>query len=69
MFIQLLIFLFFYDLLYTAVASALYVMPYEMAISNKARGSIFFWKVIFSVFAMVTPLLLIDMIKPETEAD
>ena len=69
MFIQLLVFLFFYDLLYTAVASALYVMPYEMAISNKARGNIFFWKVIFSVFAMVTPLLLIDMIKPETEAD
>ena len=69
MFIQLLVFLFFYDLLYTAVASALYVMPYEMAISNKARGSVFFWKVIFSVFAMVAPLLLLDMIKPETEAD
>jgi len=69
MFIQLLVFLFFYDLLYTAVASALYVMPYEMAISNQARGRIFFWKVIFSVFAMVAPLLLLDMIKPETKAD
>ncbi|MFX1409452.1 MAG: MFS transporter [Promethearchaeota archaeon] len=69
MFIQLLVFLFFYDLLYTAVASALYVMPYEMAVSNKARGSIFFWKVIFSVFAMVAPLLLIDIIKPDTNAD
>jgi GPH family glycoside/pentoside/hexuronide:cation symporter len=69
MFLQLLIFLFFYDLLYTAVASALYVMPYEMAISNKARGSIFLWKVIFSVFAMITPLLLLDVVKPEDKAD
>jgi len=69
MFFQMFIFLFFYDLLYTAVASALYVMPYEMAVSNKARGDILFWKVIFSVFAMVAPLLLIDVIKPESESD
>lgn len=64
MFIQLLVFLFFYDILYTAVATSLYIMPYEMAVSNKARGSIFIWKIIFSVFAIALPLILIPIIQP-----
>jgi GPH family glycoside/pentoside/hexuronide:cation symporter len=47
LFLQLLIGLFVFDTLYTAIASAVYVMHYEMALSNKARGSILVWKVIF----------------------
>ncbi|MBD3254100.1 MAG: MFS transporter [Candidatus Lokiarchaeota archaeon] len=66
LFIQLLIFLFFYDILYTAVATALYVMPYEMAISNKARGSILIWKLLFSVFSITLPLIIIPLIQPGT---
>lgn len=64
MFLQLLIFLFFYDILYTAVATSLYIMPYEMAVSNKARGSIFIWKIFFSVFAIALPLMIIPIIQP-----
>jgi GPH family glycoside/pentoside/hexuronide:cation symporter len=65
LFLQLLIFLFFYDILYTAIATALYVMPYEMAISNKARGSILVWKLFFSIF----PLVLIPLLQPTTGED
>ena len=43
LFIQLLLTLFVFDSLYTAIATSLYVMPFEMAISNKARSSIFLW--------------------------
>jgi len=64
LFLQFLIFLFFYDTLYTAVATSLYVMPFEMAISNKARGSIFIWKVLFSVIANLLPLIVIPIIQP-----
>ena len=46
LFIQLLLTLFFYDTFYTAVASALYVMPFEMAVSNKARGSLLVWTIL-----------------------
>jgi GPH family glycoside/pentoside/hexuronide:cation symporter len=38
-------------------------MPYEVAISNKARSSILIWKVGFAVFTIVAPLLL-NGIKP-----
>ncbi|TXT61945.1 MAG: conserved membrane protein of unknown function [Promethearchaeota archaeon] len=69
MFFQFLITLFFYDTLYTAVATSLYVMPYEMAVSNKARGSIFLWKVIFSVIAMSTPLFILPLLKPTPGAN
>ena len=64
MFLQFLVTLFFYDTLYTAVATSLYVMPYEMAVSNKARGSIFIWKVLFSVIANLLPLIIIPIIQP-----
>ncbi|TXT65644.1 MAG: conserved membrane protein of unknown function [Promethearchaeota archaeon] len=69
MFFQFLITLFLYDTLYTAVATSLYVMPYEMAVSNKARGTIFIWKVIFSVFAMATPLFILPALKPSSSGD
>ncbi|UYP47179.1 hypothetical protein NEF87_003464 [Candidatus Lokiarchaeum ossiferum] len=59
LFIHFLIALFFYDTFYTAVASALYVLPFEMAVSNKARGSIFIWKVLFSVIGMAFPLVVL----------
>ena len=58
LFIQMLFALFVFDSLYTAIATSLYIMPYEVAISNKARSSILVWKVAFSVFTIVTPLLL-----------
>jgi hypothetical protein len=50
LFIQMLVLLFLFDTLYTAIATSIYVMPFEMAISNKARGSIMIWKLIFAVF-------------------
>ncbi|TFG15827.1 MAG: MFS transporter [Promethearchaeota archaeon] len=69
LFLQLLIFLFFYDILYTAIATALYVMPFEMAVSNKARGSILVWKLFFSVFSIMLPLVLIPLLQPTTGED
>ena len=63
LFTQMLLALFIFDSLYTAIATSLYIMPYEVAISNKARGSILIWKVGFSVFTIVAPLLL-NGIKP-----
>ncbi|MBV1735189.1 MAG: MFS transporter, partial [Candidatus Desulforudis sp.] len=41
MFIQMTLLLFIFDALYTAIATSIYVMPFEMAVSNKARSSIF----------------------------
>lgn len=64
MFIQMLAALFLFDALYTAIATSLYVMPYEMAISNKARSSIYIWKIIFAVFPLAVPLILVPMIQP-----
>jgi glycoside/pentoside/hexuronide:cation symporter, GPH family len=64
MFIQLLLALFVFDTLYTAIATSIYVMPYEMAISNKARSSIYTWKIIFAVFPLAVPLILVPMIQP-----
>ncbi len=59
MFIQMLVSLFLFDTLYTAIATSLYVMPYEMAVTNKARGSIFFVKIIFQLVALSVPLVLL----------
>lgn len=50
--------LFFFDTLYTAVASALYVMPYEMAVTNKARSPIFVWKIVFALISTGVPMFL-----------
>ena len=63
LFVQMLLALFIFDSLYTAIATSLYIMPYEVAISNKARSSILIWKVGFAVFTIVAPLLL-NGIKP-----
>jgi len=51
--------LFLFDTLYTAIATSLYVMPYEMAITNKARGGIFLVKIIFQLVALSVPLVLL----------
>jgi len=56
--IQMALSLFLFDTLYTAVASALYVMPYEMAVTNKARSPIFVWKIAFSAISTGVPLFL-----------
>ena len=64
LFLQLLVGLFAFDTLYTAIASAVYVMPYEMALSNKARGSIMVWKVIFTIFPMAIPLVVMPLLQP-----
>ena len=64
MFVQLLLFLFLFDTLYTAIATSIYVMPFEMAISNRARSSIFLWKIILSVFPLAVPIALIPFIQP-----
>lgn len=69
MFIQMLLLLFIFDSLYTAIATSIYVMPFEMAVSNKARSGIFIWKLIFSVFPLAVPLVLWGFIKPEPGAD
>jgi GPH family glycoside/pentoside/hexuronide:cation symporter len=63
MFAQLLISLFIFDTLYTAIATSLYVMPYEMAVTNKTRGKIIFVKVIFSIISLAVPLFLLPMLE------
>jgi len=65
LFAQMLFVLFVFDSLYTAIATSLYIMPYEVAISNKARSSIFVWKIIFMVFTIVVPVAIEATIKPE----
>lgn len=65
LFIQMLATLFLFDTLYTAIATSLYVMPYTMAVSNKARGNIFIMKIFFTLVSMGLPLVLFPMIKPE----
>lgn len=66
---QMLICLFLFDTLYTAIASALYVMPFEMAVTNKARSGIIIWKMLFSLISMGVPLVLFPIIRPEIGAD
>ena len=65
LFIHMLLALFVYDALYTAIATSFWVMPYEVAVSNKARGSIYVWKIIFMVFTIVVPFAVEATIKPE----
>ncbi len=69
MFAQMLTSLFLFDTLYTSIATALYVMPYEMAVSNKARGSIFVWKIVFSLVSLSAPLVILPLIQPEPGQD
>ncbi|RMF42615.1 MAG: MFS transporter [Anaerolineae bacterium] len=64
MFIQLLTLLFIFDTLYTAIATSVYIMPYEMALSTRARGSIFVWKILFQLLATAVPLILVPIIQP-----
>lgn len=64
LFIQLVLTLFIYDTMYTAVATALYIMPYEMAVSNRERTRVFVWKTIFSVVAIAGPLVILPLIQP-----
>lgn len=59
MFAQMLISLFFFDMLYTAIATSVYVMPFEMAVTNEARGKILFVKVLFGLAALSVPLVLL----------
>jgi len=63
MFLQMLVSLFLFDTLYTAIATSLYVMPYEMAITNKARGGIFLVKTIFSLVGLSVPLVLLAQLE------
>ncbi len=58
LFLQELVGLFLYDLLYTAIASAIYVMPYEMAVTNKARNKIFLFNILFSLINFGAPMIL-----------
>ncbi|MBQ6267001.1 MAG: MFS transporter [Clostridia bacterium] len=69
LFIQMLSTLFLFDTLYTAIATSLYVMPYTMAVSNKARGNIFLLKIFFTLIALGVPLVLFPLIKPEPGDD
>jgi len=64
LFSQMLVVLFLYDTLYTSIATNIYIMPYEMAISNKARSGIYIWKIIFMVFTIVVPMML-ERFKPD----
>ena len=59
LFAQMLISLFLFDTLYTAIATSLYVMPFEMAVTNQARGKILFVKVLFGLGALAVPLVLL----------
>jgi hypothetical protein len=64
LFVQMLVALFLYDTLYTSIATNIYIMPYEMAVSNKARSTIYIWKIIFMVFTLVVPMAL-ERFKPD----
>jgi GPH family glycoside/pentoside/hexuronide:cation symporter len=64
LFIQMLVGLFIYDTLYTSIATNIYIMPYEMAVSNKARSTIYIWKIIFMVLTIVVPMVL-ERLKPD----
>jgi GPH family glycoside/pentoside/hexuronide:cation symporter len=55
--------MFLFDAFYTAIATAVYIMPYEMAVSNKARSSIFIWKIGFSLISTAFPIA-IGLIQP-----
>lgn len=59
MFAQMFIALFLFDALYTAIATSLYVMPFEMAVTNEARSKILLVKVIFGLVALAVPLFLL----------
>lgn len=63
LFAQMFISLFLFDSLYTAIATSLYVMPFEMAVTNKARGRVMFFKLLFGLVALSVPLLLMAMLK------
>ncbi len=69
LFIQMLVSLFLFDTFYTAIATSLYVMPYTMAVTNKARSSIFVWKIGFSLISMAVPLVLFPLIRPDVGED
>ena len=58
--------IFIYDTLYTSIATNIYIMPYEMVISNRARSTIYIWKIIFMVFTLVVPIVL-ERFKPDVE--
>ena len=59
LFAQMFLSLFMFDTLYTAIATSLYVMPFEMAVTNKARGRIMLVKLIFGLVALAVPLVLL----------
>ena len=59
LFAQMFTSLFLFDSLYTAIATSLYVMPFEMAVTNKARGRIMLVKLIFGLLALAVPLVLL----------
>ena len=59
LFAQMFLSLFMFDSLYTAIATSLYVMPFEMAVTNKARGRIMLVKLIFGLVALAVPLVLL----------
>ena len=63
MFAQMLISLFLFDMLYTMIATSLYVMPYEMAVTNEARSKIILVKVIFGLVALSVPLFLLAQLE------
>lgn len=69
LFFQMLATLFLFDTLYTAIATSLYVMPYTMAVSNKARSSIFLMKIFFTLISLGVPLVLFPLIKPAPGED
>ncbi len=63
MFFQMFFSLFFFDALYTAIATSLYVMPYEMALTNEARGKILLVTLIFNLVAVSVPLVLLAQLE------
>jgi GPH family glycoside/pentoside/hexuronide:cation symporter len=65
LFVQMTLALFIFDSLYTAIATSLFIMPYEVAVSNKARSTIYVWKILFMVFTIVVPLVIDGTIKPD----
>lgn len=69
LFAQMLVSLFLFDALYTAIATSLYVLPFTMVVTNKARGNLMIWKLCFSIVSMGVPMVVYPIIKPDVGDD
>lgn len=64
MFLQMLVSLYLFDILYLAISTSIFVMPFELTVDNEARGSILLWRIVFDILALAFPLIVMPLIQP-----